>query len=34
MVFEWDPLKSESNLRVRGFDFEFATLIGEEEQKA
>ena len=29
MVFEWDPHKSESNLRVRGFDFEFATLVFE-----
>lgn len=27
MVFDWDPRKSESNLRDRGFDFEFATLV-------
>ena len=27
MAFEWDPEKSEENLRKRGFDFEFATLI-------
>jgi len=25
--FEWDHAKSEANLRRRGFDFEFATLI-------
>jgi uncharacterized protein len=25
--FTWDPGKSEANLRERGFDFEFATLI-------
>ena len=29
MRFEWDPEKSEANLRDRGFDFEFATLIFE-----
>ena len=29
MDFEWDPVKSEANLRDRGFDFEFATLIFE-----
>ncbi len=27
MDFEWDPEKSEANLRERGFDFEFATLV-------
>lgn len=27
MDFEWDPEKSEANLRERGFDFEFAALI-------
>lgn len=27
MDFEWDEEKSEANLRERGFDFEFATLI-------
>jgi hypothetical protein len=27
MDFEWDPKKSEANLRERGFDFEFATLV-------
>jgi uncharacterized DUF497 family protein len=25
--FEWDEVKSETNLRERGFDFEFASLI-------
>jgi uncharacterized DUF497 family protein len=25
--FEWDPRKSTGNLRIRGFDFEFASLI-------
>jgi uncharacterized protein (DUF4415 family)/uncharacterized DUF497 family protein len=25
--FEWDAAKSDANLRVRGFDFEFASLI-------
>jgi len=25
--FSWDPRKSARNLRERGFDFEFATLI-------
>jgi uncharacterized DUF497 family protein len=25
--FEWDHAKSAANLRERGFDFEFATLI-------
>ena len=29
MVFEWDPLKSDANLRDRGFDFEFAVLVFE-----
>jgi hypothetical protein len=29
MRFEWDPEKSEANLRERGFDFAFATLIFE-----
>lgn len=27
MTFEWDFQKSERNLQLRGFDFEFATLI-------
>ena len=27
MRFRWDPAKSGRNLRERGFDFEFATLI-------
>jgi uncharacterized DUF497 family protein len=27
--FAWDPRKSAENLRVRGFDFEFAALIFE-----
>jgi len=27
--FEWDPAKSEANLKERGFDFEFATLVFE-----
>ncbi len=27
MEFGWDPAKSEANLRERGFDFLFATLI-------
>jgi uncharacterized DUF497 family protein len=27
MDFEWDPEKSDANLRERGFDFEFATLV-------
>lgn len=27
MEFVWDPTKSEANLRERGFDFPFATLI-------
>jgi len=27
MEFSWDPVKSEENLRQRGFDFEFASLI-------
>jgi hypothetical protein len=27
--FAWDPRKSAENLRIRGFDFEFATLIFE-----
>jgi uncharacterized protein (DUF4415 family) len=25
--FTWDPEKSEANLEMRGFDFEFATLV-------
>ena len=29
MRFEWDPEKSEANLRERGFDFAFASLIFE-----
>lgn len=29
MRFDWDPAKSESNLRERGFDYAFATLIFE-----
>jgi uncharacterized DUF497 family protein len=27
MRFSWDPDKSDANLRDRGFDFAFATLI-------
>lgn len=27
MELVWDPAKSEENLRHRGFDFEFASLI-------
>lgn len=27
MIFSWDPKKSEGNLRDRGFDFEFATMV-------
>ena len=27
MVFSWDPAKSEENLRQRGLDFAFASLI-------
>ena len=27
--FAWDARKSAENLRVRGFDFEFATLVFE-----
>jgi uncharacterized DUF497 family protein len=27
MRYEWDPEKSEANLRERGFDFAFASLI-------
>jgi uncharacterized DUF497 family protein len=27
--FTWDPAKSEANLRERGFDFAFATLVFE-----
>ena len=30
MMFTWNPRKSETNLRDRGFDFEFATLVFEE----
>ena len=29
MRFAWDRRKSAENLRVRGFDFEFATLVFE-----
>ncbi|HUE87120.1 MAG TPA: BrnT family toxin [Vicinamibacterales bacterium] len=29
MRFEWDPEKSEANLKERGFDFAFASLIFE-----
>ena len=29
MRFTWDPRKSDDNLRIRGFDFEFATLVFE-----
>jgi uncharacterized DUF497 family protein len=29
MRFEWDPEKSEANLRERGLDFAFASLIFE-----
>lgn len=27
MEFSWDPAKSDENLQLRGFDFEFACLI-------
>ena len=27
MEFSWDHSKSEENLRLRGFDFEFASLV-------
>jgi uncharacterized DUF497 family protein len=27
--FGWDPRKSDENLRARGFDFEFASLVFE-----
>ena len=27
MAFEWDGAKSEANLRERGFDFAFASLV-------
>ena len=27
MQFSWDQAKSEENLRLRGFDFEFASLV-------
>jgi len=27
MEFSWDPAKNEENLRLRGFDFAFASLI-------
>jgi len=30
MVFTWDAAKSDLNLRERGFDFEFATLIFQD----
>lgn len=26
-MFEWDEAKSEANLRNRGFDFAYATLV-------
>ena len=29
MSFTWNPEKSNANLRERGFDFEFATLVFE-----
>jgi len=29
MLFTWDPEKSDANLKERGFDFEFATLVFE-----
>ncbi len=29
MEFEWDARKSDANLKARGFDFAFATLIFE-----
>lgn len=27
MYYEWHPEKSENNLRERGFDFDFATIV-------
>lgn len=27
MTFDWDPAKSDQNLKERGFDFAFATLV-------
>lgn len=27
MTFEWDPAKSTRNFELRGFDFEFASLV-------
>lgn len=27
MQFSWDPAKSDANLRERGFDFAFASLV-------
>ena len=27
MIFEWDAAKSTRNLGLRGFDFEFASLV-------
>ena len=27
MTFEWDPAKSDQNLKERGFDFVFAVLV-------
>ena len=27
MEFEWDPAKSEANLRIRGFDFAYASRV-------
>ena len=27
MELSWDPAKSDENLRLRGFDFEFASLV-------
>jgi uncharacterized DUF497 family protein len=29
MMYTWDQRKSDANLRDRGFDFEFATLVFE-----
>ena len=30
LKFSWDPGKSDENLRVRGFDFEFAARVFDE----
>jgi hypothetical protein len=30
LEYSWDPAKSAANLRLRGFDFEFAARIFEE----